>query len=176
MLVVFKIWDLYTVTFCVINTKITKTLQIIYTYTKAIRQHSPFQVVYGIPKKTLFSLLHKKTKNYKKMALDSTHNIKVGDSIFLQFLVEGYGCLSVNIQKDSTAKHTIRLKPSFYVTQLNISLKKLFSIYRYKPILLQTGEQGNRGTGKQGNRGKGGDLYDTVSSMSSLCVNTLKDL
>lgn len=57
------------------------------------------------------------------MAQYSTHNIKVGDSFFPQFFtafVQGDGCFHVNIQKDSTAKHKIRLKPSFYVTQLNI--------------------------------------------------------
>lgn len=96
-------------------------------------------------KKTLFSLLHKKTKNNKKMASYSTHNIKVGDSISPQFFtgfVQADGCFHINIQKDSTAKHKIRLKPSFYVTQLNISTKKISPLLRLGRDLLQTKKKG----------------------------------
>lgn len=91
------------------------------------------------------------------------HNIKVGDSISPQFFtgfVQADGCFHVNIQKDSTAKHTIRLKPSFYVTQLNISSKKISPLLRLGRDLLQTGHY----------------VYDSRTNCSSLCVNTLKNL
>ena len=76
------------------------------------------------------------------MALNCTHNIKVEESISPQFFtgfVQKDGCFHVNIQKDNTAKHKIRLKPTFYVTQLNTFNKQISPILRYGRDLLQTG-------------------------------------
>lgn len=97
------------------------------------------------------------------MALNCTHNIKVEESISPQFFtgfVQKDGCFHVNIQKDNTAKHKIRLKPYFYVTQLNTFNKQISPILRYGRDLLQTGHY----------------VADKRLNCSSLRVNTLKGL
>jgi len=97
------------------------------------------------------------------VALNFTHNIKVEDSISPQFFtgfVQADGCFHVNIQKDKTARHKIRLKPYFYVTQLNTFNKQISPLLRYGRDLLQTGHY----------------VADKTSNCSSLCVNTLKGL
>lgn len=97
------------------------------------------------------------------MALNCTHKIKVEESISPQFftgLVQADGCFHVNIQKDNTAKHKIRLKPTFYVSQLNTFNKQISPVLRYGRDLLQTGHY----------------VADKTSNSSSLRVNTLKGL
>ncbi len=79
---------------------------------------------------------------------------------FFSGFVQSDGCFHVGLEKDSTAKHKIRIKPTFYVTQLNSKDKKISPVLRMARNLLQVGHY----------------IPDRKKNCSSLRVNTLKDL
>jgi len=79
---------------------------------------------------------------------------------FFSGFVQSDGSFHIGLEKDSTAKHKIRIKPSFYVTQLNSKDKKISQVLRMARNLLQVGHY----------------IPDRKKNCSSLCVNTLKDL
>ena len=79
---------------------------------------------------------------------------------FFSGFVQSEGCFHIGLQKDNTAKHKIRIKPSFYVTQLNSKDKKISPVLRMARNLLQVGHY----------------IPDRKKNCSSLRVNTLKDL
>jgi len=78
---------------------------------------------------------------------------------FFSGFVQSDGSFHIGLEKDSTAKHKIRIKPSFYVTQLNSKDKKISPVLRMARNLLQVGHY----------------IPDRKKNCSSLCVNTLKD-
>ena len=79
---------------------------------------------------------------------------------FFSGFVQSDGCFHIGLQKDKTAKYKIRIKPTFYVTQLNSKDKKISPVLRMARNLLQVGHY----------------IPDRKNNCSSLCVNTLKDL
>ncbi len=79
---------------------------------------------------------------------------------FFSGFVQSKGCFHIGLQKDNTAKHEIRIKPTFYVTQLNSKDKKISPVLRMARNLLQVGHY----------------IPDRKKNCSSLRVNTLKDL
>nr|QIQ59682.1 hypothetical protein [Trebouxia sp. A1-2] len=79
---------------------------------------------------------------------------------FFSGFVQSDGCFHIGLQKDKTAKHKIRIKPTFYVTQLNSKDKKISPLLRMARNLLQVGHY----------------IPDRRNNCSSLRVNTLKDL
>ncbi len=79
---------------------------------------------------------------------------------FFSGFVQSDGSFHIGLQKDNTAKHKIRIKPSFYVTQLNSKDKKISPVLRMARNLLQVGHY----------------IPDRKKNCSSLRVNTLKDL
>ena len=79
---------------------------------------------------------------------------------FFSGFVQSEGFFHIGLEKDKTAKHKIRIKPTFYVTQLNSKDKKISPLLRMARNLLQVGHY----------------IPDRKKKCSSLCVNTLKDL
>ena len=79
---------------------------------------------------------------------------------FFSGFVQSDGCFHIGLEKSSTAKHKIRIKPTFYVTQLNSKGKKISPLLRMARNLLQVGHY----------------VPDRKKNCSSLRVNTLKDL
>ena len=79
---------------------------------------------------------------------------------FFSGFVQSDGCFHIGLEKSRTAKHKIRIKPTFYVTQLNSKGKKISPLLRMARNLLQVGHY----------------IPDRKKNCSSLRVNTLKDL
>lgn len=93
------------------------------------------------------------------MSNNSCNLLSLNPSFFTGF-VQADGCFHVSIQKDKTAKHKYRLKPTFYVTQLNSEKKSISLVLRMARNLLQVGHY----------------IPDKKSNCSTLRVNTLKML
>ena len=98
--------------------------------------------------------------NENSLKNNNLYTIEEKKGYFFSGFVQADGCFHVNMQKDSKAKHKIRLKPTFYATQLNAPYKQISPVLRLGRDLLQTGHY----------------VVDRRNNCSSLCINTLKDL